>query len=276
MKKVSPDALVAEIPDGATVAVMKDASGAPMALARALIRRGVRGLHLACIPTGGFVADILIGAGCVATVEGGGVTLGEYGQAPNFVRAVKAGTLRPLDSTCPAMYTAIQAAQKGIPFMPIRGLIGSDILKYRDDYKIAPNPFAADDPIVLIPALAPDFALVHAPLADKRGNLWVGRQHELRALAQAAKTCLATVEALHEGDLTEDPLFAAGIVSSLTVAGVAVAPDGARPCGLIGEYEEDRAALAGYVRAAETEAGFGAWLDAFLELDGAPARAAAE
>src|SRR6185369_6633461 len=104
------DALVADIPDGALVAAMKDTSGAPMALARALI-----------------------GAGCVATVEGGGVSLGEYGQAPCFVRAVKSGAVRPLDTTCPAVYAALQAGEKGIPFMPLRGLIGSDILTYRSD-----------------------------------------------------------------------------------------------------------------------------------------------
>ena len=71
------DALVADIANGAVVAAMKDTSGPPMALARALIRQGVRDLHLLCMPTGGLVADVLIGAGCVSTVEGGGVSLGE-------------------------------------------------------------------------------------------------------------------------------------------------------------------------------------------------------
>ena len=79
------DALVADVADGTVVAAMKDTSGAPMALARALIGKGVRGLHLVNMPTGGLFADVLIGAGCVAVVEGGGVSLGEYGQAPCFV-----------------------------------------------------------------------------------------------------------------------------------------------------------------------------------------------
>ncbi len=272
------DALVADIPDGALVAAMKDTSGAPMALARALVRKGVRNLHLVCMPTGGLFADVLIGAGCVATVEGGGVSLGEYGQAPCFVRAVKSGAVRPLDTTCPAVYAALQAGEKGIPFMPLRGLIGSDILTHRADYKIVDNPVAPaglKDLIVLIPAIRPDVALIHAPLADREGNLWVGRDHELRILAHAAKRTVATVEQVVEDNLNADPLRAAGLIPALYVDEVALAPRGALPRGMTGLYDEDAAAIAAYVRAAETPEGFRAWLDRFLAGD-QPARRAAE
>lgn len=276
----TPDALVTAIPSGALVAAMKDTSGAPMALARALIRKGVRDLHLVCMPTGGLFADVLIGAGCVAAVEGGGVSLGEYGQAPCFVRAVKSGAVKPLDTTCPAVYAALQAGEKGIPFMPLRGLIGSDILTYRSDYRVVDNPLAAPganaaDPIVLIPALRPDVALIHAPLADREGNLWVGRDHELRILAHAAKRTVATVEQVVEGDLNADPLRAAGLIPALYVDAIALAPRGALPRGMPGLYDEDAAAIAAYVRAAETPQGFRAWLGRFLAED-QPARRAAE
>jgi glutaconate CoA-transferase subunit A len=269
--------LAAEIGDGAMVAVMKDICGAPMALARALILKGVRGLHLVCVPTGGLLHDVLIGAGCVATVEGSGVTLGEYGQAPCFVRAVKSGAVRPLDSTCPAVYTALQAGEKGIPFIPMRGLVGSDLLRYRDDYKLIDNPFDPGDRIVAIPALRPDFALMHAPLADARGDLWVGRQHELKILAHAANRTLATVEARHPATLVADPLYAAGTLSSLYVHGIAVAKRGAWPLAMPGAYAEDAAAIAAYVEAAATPQGFAAWLDRFLAgEDGGLRQAAAE
>ncbi len=272
------DSLVADLPDGALVAAMKDTSGAPMALARALIRKGARGLHLVNMPTGGLFADVLIGAGCVATVEGGGVSLGEYGQAPCFVRAVKSGAVRPLDTTCPAVYAALQAGEKGNPFMPLRGLIGSDILNHRADYSVIDNPFAppgARDPIVLIPAIRPDLALIHAPLADREGNLWVGRDHELRILAHAARRTVATVEEVADGNLNADPLRSAGLISSLYIDAVALAPRGALPRGMPGLYDEDAGAMAAYARAAATPEGFRAWLDAFLAGD-APARRAAE
>jgi glutaconate CoA-transferase, subunit A len=280
---VTIDALVADIPNGALVAAMKDTSGAPMALARALIQKGVRDLRFVCMPTGGLVADVLIGAGSVATIEGGGVSLGEYGPAPCFVRAVKSGAIRPLDTTCPAIYAALQAGEKGIPFMPLRGLIGSDILTYRADYKVIDNPLAGPaaapganaDPVVLIPAIRPDVALIHAPLADREGNLWVGRDHELRILAHAARRTVATVEQVVDGNLNVDPLRAAGLVPALYVDMIALAPRGALPRGMPGLYDEDAAAIAAYVRAAETPEGFRDWLDHFLAGD-QPARRAAE
>ena len=55
--------------------------------------------------------------------------------------------------------------------MPLRGLIGSDILKYRDDWKVIDSPFGSDDPIVLLPAIKPDVALLHAPMADRLDDL---------------------------------------------------------------------------------------------------------
>ena len=75
----SVDALAALVSDGAKIALYKG-QGAPMALIRALIRRQVRDLHVVTVPTAGLSAELLIGAGCVATVETSGVTLDEFGQ----------------------------------------------------------------------------------------------------------------------------------------------------------------------------------------------------
>ena len=76
--------LAARVPDGTKLAVPRDITGPAMAATRALIRRGVRNLHLVCVPTSGLQADLLIGAGCVATLETSAVTLGEFGPAPRF------------------------------------------------------------------------------------------------------------------------------------------------------------------------------------------------
>lgn len=93
------DALVGRIPDGAKVALPPDYSGCAMAAVRALINRGVRGLHLIGVPSVGFQGDMLIGAGCVATLETAAVTIGEYGIAPRFTAAIKAGSIRMIDGT---------------------------------------------------------------------------------------------------------------------------------------------------------------------------------
>ena len=107
---VSVDALVARVPDGALLALPKEDGGGAMAATRALIRRGVKNLHLVCVPVGGMQADLLIGAGAVAMIECSGVSLGEFGPAPRFSHAVRTGAVTIRDATCQAIYSAVQAA----------------------------------------------------------------------------------------------------------------------------------------------------------------------
>src|SRR6185369_17226768 len=180
------DAL-APIADGCVLAVPRESSGVPMAATRALIRRGIKRLTLIALPTSSLQADLLIGAGCVDTLETSAVSLGEFGPAPRFTAAILAGSIRMKDATCPALHAAFQAAEKGVPFMPLRGLIATDVLARRPDWKVTDNPFDSDDPIVLLPAISPDVALFHAPMADRAGNVWIGRQRELVTMAHAAK-----------------------------------------------------------------------------------------
>ncbi len=273
-------ALAARIPDGAKLAVPADYSGVAMAATRALVARGARDLHLVCVPVSGLQADILIGAGCVSTIETAGITLGEYGTGPRFAQAVKAGSLRLLDATCPALHAGLQAAEKGIPFMVLRGILGSDILARRPDWLVIGNPFAAepaDDPIVALPAIHPDVALFHAPLADRAGNVWIGRRRELMTMAHAATLTLVTVEQVVDKDLLADDATAAGTIPALYVSGVAEAPAGAWPLNLWDRYEADGVTLAAYVQAARSDAGFAdflaRWLDGRLK-GGAVAQAA--
>ena len=110
-----------------------------------------------------------------------------------------------IDATCPALHAALQAAEKGVPFMPLRGLIGSDVLKVRPDWRVIDNPLAENDPIVLVPALKGDVALFHAPMADADGNVWIGTNRELVTMAHAAERTIVTVEKLHDGNLLDDP-----------------------------------------------------------------------
>src|ERR1700757_2315434 len=123
------DDAIEPITDGCMLAVPRETSGAAMAATRALVRRGVKRVHLIALPTSSLQADLLIGAGCVATLETSAVSLGELGPAPRFTAAVTAGAIRMRDATCPALHASFQAAEKGVPFMPLRGLIGSDVLK---------------------------------------------------------------------------------------------------------------------------------------------------
>jgi glutaconate CoA-transferase subunit A len=255
------DEALAPISDGFVLAVPRESSGVAMAATRALIRRGVRRLTLITLPTSSLQADLLIGAGCVAEIETSAVSLGEFGPAPRFAAAVTAGSLRIRDSTCPALHAAFQAAEKGVPFLPLRGLIGSDVLAHRPDWRVIDNPFGNDDPIVLLPALRPDVALFHAPIADRAGNVWIGRDRELATMAHAAAKTVVTVEKLHDGNFFDDPVLAAGAIGGFYIEAVAVAPQGAWPLALADHYPADAAHLAEYAQLAATPEGFAAYLD---------------
>src|SRR6187549_1337564 len=97
------DDAIASIPDGAMIVVPRESSGVPMEATRALIRRGIRRLHLVALPTSTLQADMLIGAGCVETLETSAVSLGEFGPAPRFNAAILGQTIRMKDATCPAL-----------------------------------------------------------------------------------------------------------------------------------------------------------------------------
>jgi glutaconate CoA-transferase subunit A len=260
----SLDDALAAVTNGCMVVVPREVSGVPMAATRALIRRGVKRLHLVALPTSSLQADLLIGAGCVATLETCAVSLGEFGPAPRFTAAVTSGAIKMMDATCPALHAALQASEKGVPFMPLRGLIGSDVLKYRDDWKVIDSPFGNADPIVLLPAIKPDVALMHAPMADRFGNVWIGRQRELATMAHAAETTVVTVEKIHDGNLLDDPVLAAGTLPGFYVESIAVAARGAWPLPLPDHYAADAEHLALYAKLAATAEGFSEYLDKFV------------
>jgi glutaconate CoA-transferase, subunit A len=270
-KPMALGVLAGRIADGASMALAPDYSGCAMAAVAELIRRRARNLHLIGVPSLGLQADWLIGSGCVAVVEAAALTMGEAGMPPRAIAAVKAGDVEMRDATCPAIHAGLQAAEKGIPFMPLRGILGSDLLKVRPDWQVIDNPLSKTrDPIVIIPAIRPDVALFHARYADSRGNVWIGIRRELMLMAHAAREAYVTVEEIVDGDFLADDSRAAGTIPALYISGIAHAPRGGDPVGLAGAYPADHAALADYVHAAQSTAGFQDWMAAHV-LAGAPA-----
>lgn len=258
------DSALASVADGRKLAVPADYAGVAMEATRALIRRGVRRLHLVTLPASSLQADLLIGAGCVATVETAAIGFGELGSAPRFTAAVLDGSIAVKDATCPAIHAALRAAEMGNPFGVLRGIVGSDLLRQRPDWRIIDNPFAEDDPIVALPAIRPDVALFHAPMADRHGNVWVGRRRDLFTLAHASAHSVATVETLYDGNLLDDELHASATIPAFYIEAVAIAPRGAWPLKMGELYPEDTSHLMGYIAAAATESGFKRYLDAHV------------
>lgn len=251
------------VPDGALLGVPADYSGVPMAVTRALVARGAKDLRLYCLPLTTMQGDMLIGAGCVADIEAAAVTMGEYGLAPCFSRAFQGGSITMQDSTCPALHAQLQAVEKGVPFMPLRGLIGSDIEAHRPDWRAISNPYTNEaDPVVVLPARPLDVTVFHAPRADRNGNVFIGRQRELATLTHASKATYVTVEEVVDTDFFESEKTAAGALPAFYINGIAKAEKGAWPMGLTDQYDPDGAAIRDYVTAAKTDAGFAEYLAA--------------
>ncbi|MFQ5626009.1 MAG: CoA transferase subunit A [Methyloligellaceae bacterium] len=263
----SVEEIATRIPDGVLLALPPEYAPCSMEGIRALVRRGARNLRLLGVPQFGFQADLLIGAGCVAEVETAAVTLGELGLAPRFTDAIKSQKIAMRDTTCPAIHAALQASEKGIPFMPLRGLIGSDIVARRDDWQIAGNPFGENDPIVYLPAIRPDATLFHAAKADRQGNVWIGVRRELMVMAHASAAAYVTAEEIVECDLLADPQTAPGTIPGLYITAIAGARNGAWPLGVPHLYEHDREHLALYEEMARSSEGFDAYLDKWVRRE---------
>jgi glutaconate CoA-transferase subunit A len=211
---------VAGIPDGASVALGRPAA---VFLVDELIRQGRSGLRLIGVPTGGRAIELLIAAGCAESLECSGVDLGEEGQAPVFARAVESGALRMIDSSCPAMLMALQAGASGVSFAPVPGLLGSDLLRVRPDFHVIDDPYRPDERVVLVPAIAPEFALLHGLRADPDGNVVIGTEYDDRLVAQAARHVVFSVEELRE-DATRTLATGEQVVPAAFVDAVVVVP----------------------------------------------------
>ena len=252
-------AIAARIPDGALIGMPPDYSLPAMAVVRSLIMQKKRRLKLLGVPQLGLCADLLIGAGCVEEIETSAVSLGEAGLAPRFTEAAQAGEIVVRDATCPAIHTALQAAEKGVPFMPLRGVLGSDLVKQRGDWKVD-----AENSLLIVPAIRPDVALFHARWADEAGNVWIGRRRELATIAHASHKTYVTYEERRTGNMLDDELLAPGVLSSIYVTATARAERGAWPLGVADLYDIDDAHLAAYARAAKTREGFRRYLEEWV------------
>ncbi len=170
-KRVSLAEAASIVNDGMTVAVGGGLSWRePMALLRELVRQGRRNLHVVGTAHGVDV-DLLCGAGAIDVVEESYVGFEQdFGMAPNFRRACESGRVQVRDTCCHTIIQQLRAAEFGVPFLPLHSVQGTDFLRLHPEYKTMNCPFTGL-PLVLVPALAPDVALIHAHYGDAQGNL---------------------------------------------------------------------------------------------------------
>lgn len=249
-KQVSLSKAASIVQDGMIVAVGGGLSWRePMALLRELIRQGRRDLHVVGTAHGVDI-DLLCGVGMVSVVEESYVGFEQdFGMAPNYRRACQQGMTTVRDTCCHTLLQQLRAAEYGVPFLPVRSVQGTDFLQLHPEYKTMTCPFTGL-PLVLVPALAPDVAIIHAQYGDMHGNLKILPPLVADMLfIRAAKHVIASVERLVS---TEELREMGPNVPYFWVEAVVEAPYGAHPTSCYPFYAYDRAHLTDYYHAAQT------------------------
>jgi glutaconate CoA-transferase subunit A len=230
----------------------------PMALAYEIIRQEKKHLHI-YVHSHGQAFDLLIGAGCADAIEVsyGGTARFSPGGGIRFKKAIEGGRIHFEDYTNFQMTLRFLAGAMGLPFMPIRSLLATDVFKkwgFDEEFRkrhpripdkktaVMDNPFARDgraEKIVLVPAINPDVTLIHAQQVDRQGTIRIkGLTYTDVEQAKAAKYLIVSCEELVETEAIRDspdqnqiPFF--------VVDAIVIVPYGAHPTACYGYYDYD-------------------------------------
>ncbi len=147
----------------------------------------------------------------------------------------------------------------GVPYIPVIGLVGTDLLKRRDDMVVAPDPFDGKTMSVVAKAMRPDVAVFHVDKADRQGNVSCGYPVEAVILAEASKHVIVTAEEVVDRLAEKDAVGT--FLPSILVDAVVHAPFGSHPAGLTGRYSADTVHMGLYVAASRDDASFAEYLN---------------
>ena len=246
------------VSDGATIGMGGQSIGRhSMTLAHEIVRQGRTDLTLVGCNLA-LSMDIMVGAGLVKRTECGTGNLERFGTAYRWRRAIEEGRLEVEDYSHLAMASRFLAGSLGLPFMPTKSMLGTDLLAKRiprsggKAFEIIKNPWDPEEPVVLLPACTPDVSIVHVQKADEMGNLIIEgfTTHETEMI-KASKTVIASCEELiSSDDVRRDPDRTT--IPYIFVDAVVEQPWGAYPTSVYKHYEHDEDHLRDYQSRAQS------------------------
>ena len=230
--------------DGATVGIGGQTTGrVGMALAHEIVRQGKKDLTLmGCSMS--LSMDMMVGAGLVRRTEFGTGNVELFGATMRWRRAIEAGTLEIDDYSHLAMASRFIAGSLGLPFMPSKSMLGTDLLNKKSfdngkPFEMIDNPWNPGEPVVLLPAATPDVSIIHAQKADEIGNVVIeGFSTHEPEMVKASKTTIVSCEEL----ISSDEVRAHPDRTTLPyiyVDAVVEQPWGAYPTSCYRHYEHD-------------------------------------
>ncbi|HUC70858.1 MAG TPA: CoA-transferase [Stellaceae bacterium] len=236
-KVMSLDEAAALVPDGAWVGIGGSTlSRTPMAMVWALIR--ARRRDLVCARgISSSEGELLFAAGVSRHLITSWFSLGIVWGVSRIMRAyTESNRARFEEWSHMAMGMRFRAGAMAVPFLPMRSMLGSDVIAQLPEARAIDCPFTGEK-LVLVPALNPDFALIHVQRCDAYGNAQIdGLPFMDLDLALAANQVILTTERIVSNDQirrrpdhTKIPFFA--------VEAVVEAPFGCAPHECYGVYE---------------------------------------
>ena len=262
------EAIAELVGDGASVVLGAGLEPAiPFAATHEIIRQGKRGLTVIA-PISDASTDMMIGAGAVAEVTGAWVGNVSGGLGHNYRRAVEAAEPHAVtinDHSNFSLGMALMAGAHGMPYAPVRSILGSDIVKSNPALRVAENPFSdAREPVVLVPPLTPDVAIVAVQRSDAFGNshYWGSSGLVQEAALASERVIVLADEIVDEATIASDPSRV--LFPGFGVSAVCHVPAGVHPSPMTGRWRRDTDFFDTYHRRSRERAGFLEWLDEWV------------
>jgi glutaconate CoA-transferase, subunit A len=230
----------------------------PFSAGHEIIRQNKRDLRLIG-PISDCLFDQIIGGGCVKDVVAAWVGNVMMGQAYNFRRAVEAGEIRVFNMTNFSVALGLQAGAMGVPFLPTRTAMGSDVPKGNHFFYQIISPFEPKETLYAVRAIVPDVTIVHVQRADEHGNAhcWGNFGVMLEAVRAAKKVIVVAEEIVAPEVISSDPNRT--VIPGFLVSAVVHDPFGAHPSPVQGCYSRDNDFFRDYHAETKTSEAFARW-----------------
>jgi glutaconate CoA-transferase, subunit A len=265
------EAVERHVPDGASVALgLQMEQMIPFAAGHEILRQKRRGLQLIG-PISDILFDQLIGAGCVKDVVAAWVGNVMMGSAYNFRRATEEENpgapgekLKVFNMSNFSIALGLQAGALGVPFLPTRTAMGSDVPKGNHFFYQIISPFEPKETLLAVRAIVPDVAIVHVQRADKNGNAhcWGNFGVMNEGVRAAKKVIVCAEEIVSEELIASDPNRT--VIPGFLVSAVAECRYGAHPSPVQGYYKRDDAFFQQYHAETKSAADFEAWAQKWI------------
>jgi glutaconate CoA-transferase, subunit A len=238
-----------------------------MAFAQEVTRQKIKGLTISqCV--GAMDADLLVGAGAVSSFIYGGGSLDRFGRLANVNRGIENGSLIVEEYSSLSVAFRYLAGSLGIPFIPIRSLNGSDLLKQLEernsgDISTVDDPFTGKNWLVLSP-LNPDVAIAQVQVADEEGNAWImGPRWDNTEQIKASKRTIVITERIVSSEVIRQQPERT-VIPGLLVSHVVEQPFAAYPTSVYREYDYDAEHIEKYVNASCSQEMFDKYLEEYV------------